>query len=68
MKHLLFLLLGISLVIGGVILKITGKNLYEVFFILGVAIEIYTAYLILKNVNADSSFPPRCSIPKNTAA
>ena len=48
MKHLLFLLLGISLVIGGVILKITGKTLYEVFFILGIAIEIYTAYLILK--------------------
>ena len=48
MKHLLLLLLSISLVIGGVILKITGKNLYEVFFILGVVIEIYTAYLILK--------------------
>ena len=48
MKHLLFLLLGISLVIRGVILKITGKNLYEVFFIIGVAIEIYTTYLILK--------------------
>jgi len=48
MKHLLFLLLGISLVIGGVILKITGKNLYEVFFILGIVIEFYTVYLILK--------------------